>query len=222
MSPESLKNFESERKSKRRSQSSFEVKAKRGWPFGPKLTDVEKKQKIKEKVSKYRKRKQICVIRQKAINKRWGDKKSERNTEKNITDSVEIPSCREKKRFGKRNISIRSVLLSDINEGLDVLVLTIKTQNPILFEQINSASEDLGIIINNDLLQKYKQPHLSKISRLQKYRKKQKVNNIIDKIHFNLKPYAITSTIKRLLLSSETSDINEKIDILKQNGINVY
>ena len=119
------------------------------------------------------------------------------------------------------NVSISSVLPSDINEALDVLVLAIKTHKATLSEYINFASDDLGIKINNDLLQKYNQPQLSKITSLQKYRKKKKVINIIDKIPFNLKPYAITSTIKRLLLSTESNDINEKMSILSQNGINV-
>ena len=70
------------------------------------------------------------------------------------------------------NVSISSVLPSDINEALDVLVLAIKTHKPTLSEHINFASDDLGIKINNDLLKKYNQPQLSKITSLQKYRKK--------------------------------------------------
>ena len=123
-----------------------------------------------------RKRKKISDIRQKSINKRWANKKSERNTEKNIADPVKIPCPREKSRFGKMNVSISSVLPSDINEALDVLVLATKTHKPTLSEHINFASDDLGIKINNDLLQKYNQPQLSKIISLQKYRKKKKGN----------------------------------------------
>ena len=47
------------------------------------------------------------------------------------------------------------------------------------------------------------------------------LKNIIDKIQCHLKAYAVTSALKRLLFSSETSDLETKLAILEINGIDV-
>ena len=60
LSPESLKKYERERKSKRRSQSLSEDKARKGRPSS-KLTDSEKKLANRERVRMCRKRKKNLI-----------------------------------------------------------------------------------------------------------------------------------------------------------------
>ena len=163
MLPDSKRKYERERKCKQRVQSLSEkrVNIER---HCSRLTDSDKKQRNKEYVSDHRERKKITVIRQNAINKRWAKKVSERKPDKYKSDIVKIPSSVKKTRFGKKNVSINSVLPSDVNEALDVLVLTIKVLSPTLSDQINSSSTDFGIIIDNHMLQEYKQPQFSNLS----------------------------------------------------------